>query len=36
MSEQIMSMHGLPDMLHEPDLVLIGLHRAALTGDAGS
>ena len=36
MSEQIMSMHGLPDMLHEPDLVLIGLHSAALTGDAGS
>jgi type III pantothenate kinase len=29
MSEQIMSLPDLPDMVHEPDLVLIGLHAVA-------
>ncbi len=29
MSEQIMSLPDLPAMVHEPDLVLIGLHAAA-------
>ncbi len=29
MSEQIMSLPDLPEMVHEPDLVLIGLHTVA-------
>jgi pantothenate kinase type III len=36
MSEQIMSLPGMPAMLHEPDLVLKGLYTVAQTGDAGS
>jgi type III pantothenate kinase len=36
MSEQIMSLPGMPEMLHEPDLVLKGLYAVAQTGDAGS
>jgi type III pantothenate kinase len=36
MSEQIMSMCGMPEMLYEPDLVLIGLHTVAQTEDTGS
>jgi pantothenate kinase type III len=36
MSELIMSLHGLPEMVHEPDLVLKGLHIVAQAGDAGS
>jgi type III pantothenate kinase len=36
MSEQIMSMCGMPEMLYEPDLVLTGLYTVAQTGDAGS
>jgi len=36
MSEQIMSLPGMPVMLHEPDLVLKGLYTVAQTGDAGS
>ena len=35
MSEQIMSFSGMPEMLHEPELVLTGLHVAAQNWDAG-
>ena len=35
MSEQIMSLPGMPEMLHEPELVLTGLHVAAQSRDAG-
>jgi len=35
MSEQIMSLPGMPEMLHEPELVLKGLHVAAQSRDAG-
>ena len=36
MSELIMSLPGLPAMLHQPDLVLIGLHAAAEARGEGS
>jgi len=36
MSEQIMSLPGMPEMLHEPDLVLTGLHVAAQSQLAGN
>lgn len=36
MSEQILSLHGLPQMLHEPNLVLIGLHTVAESQVAGN
>lgn len=36
MSEQIMSLHGMPEMLHEPDLVLQGLHASAEIPPAGN
>jgi type III pantothenate kinase len=36
MSEQIMSLPGMPEMLHEPDLVMKGLHAAAEIPLAGS
>jgi len=36
MSEQIMSLPELPDMVHEPDLVLIGLHAVAESRIEGS
>ena len=35
MSEQIMSLPGIPEMLHEPELVLKGLYVAAQSRDAG-
>jgi type III pantothenate kinase len=36
MSEQIMSLHGLPELVHEPDLVMLGLRVAAETTMAGN
>ncbi len=36
MSAQIMTLPELPEMLHEPDLVLIGLHAAAESRPAGN
>jgi type III pantothenate kinase len=36
MSEQIMSLHGLPELVHEPDLVMLGLRVAAETTLAGN
>jgi len=36
MSERLMSLPGLPEMLHEPDLVLNGLHAVAETVLAGN
>lgn len=36
MSEQIMSLPGMPEMLHEPDLVMKGLHATAEIPLAGN
>jgi type III pantothenate kinase len=35
-AEQVKSFPGMPEMLHEPDLVLTGLYIVARSGDAGS